>query len=216
MLRHDSVQAVVPHAQVERRFLHDPLVLRVDAEAVGMLHDFERRRPDRHRLRHAVPEGVRARARDLVQVVIGPFAPEVVLLQEVPDLEAVRPRDVGGGETAVVLVDEAASVAAGPHVVVRVGTVDDIQREIRDAKVVRPDERAIPFQVILPSRIFVQHVFRKARFEEQPVRHGITPADERQILRVVHVQTARLGRRLHRVDAANAGEAERTAAVVLQ
>jgi len=84
------IEAVVPQAEVERGPLDHPLVLRVDAQIVGVLDHLERRRPDRDRLGHAVPEGVGPRTRDLVLVVILAFAPEIVLLHEVPDLEAVR------------------------------------------------------------------------------------------------------------------------------
>ena len=215
VLGHDSVQAVVPYAEVEGGLLDDPLVLRVEAKTVGVFDHLERRRPDGDRLRHAVPEGIRPRTRDLVQVVVVALPPEVILLQEVPELEAVRAGNVRRGEPAVVFVDEAARVAARPDVVVRIGAVHDVQREIRHANVIRSDDRAIPLQVVLPSRVFVQHVLRESCFQQQPVRHRITPADERQVLRVVHVQAARLGRRLHGIDAAHAGEAERAAAVVL-
>src|SRR5215510_3511880 len=101
MFRYRAIQAVVPHTKVQGGSLDDPLVLRVDAKTVGVFDDFEWRGPDRDRLRHAVPEGVGPRTRDLVLIVVPSFPAEVVLLQEVPDLQAVRSRDVGRGDAAV-------------------------------------------------------------------------------------------------------------------
>ena len=56
----------------------------------------------------------------MVQIVVRAFTSKVILLREVPDFEAVGPRDVGRGNPAVVLVDKPASVAAGPDIVVGV------------------------------------------------------------------------------------------------
>ena len=147
-----GVGAHVHDAQIERRPLDDPLVLRVDAKTVRVLDHLERRGPDRDRLRHAIPEGVGARAGDLVQIGVRAFAPKVILLQEVPDLDAVGPRDVGRGDPAVVLVDKPAGVAAGPDIVVGVRPVHDVEREVRHSDVIGPDQRAISIQTVLLLR----------------------------------------------------------------
>src|SRR5262245_66122743 len=112
MFRYSAIQAVVPHTQVQRGPLDDPLILRIDAETVGVLDHLEWRRPDRDRLRHAIPERVGPRTRDLVLIVVPSFPAEVVLLQKVPDLEAVRSEEVGRGDAAVVLADKAARITA--------------------------------------------------------------------------------------------------------
>src|SRR5262245_41262638 len=136
MFRYGAIQAVIPHAKVQRGSLDDPLILRVDAKTVGVFDDFEWRGPDRDRLRYAVPEGVGPCTRDLVLIVVLPFPAEVVLLQKVPNLQAVRSRNVGGRDAAVVLVDKAARIAARPDVVVRIRAVDDVQGKIRHAYVI--------------------------------------------------------------------------------
>ena len=159
MCRHRGVETVVAHAQIQGHLLYGPLVLREDPDGGGVLHHLERDRPDPDGLGHRVPEGVVPGAENLVRVVVGALAPEVIPLQVVAGFERVRPGDIRGRDAIVELVHEPSSEAAGPGIVGRLGAVVEVQRKILNPDIVRAHFH-------LRSGVFVQDVRRRACLEQ--------------------------------------------------
>ena len=108
----------------------------------------------------------------MVDVGVLAGAPKVIPLQAEPGLEGIRARDIRRGEAGVVFGDKPPGVTTGPNIIVGIGAVHGVQREIRDPDVVRSYVR-------LPSRVLVQYKRRLAGFKEEPVGGCVGPADER-------------------------------------